>query len=101
MADHKITIEIAFFVSVFLLDDTHVSFLYILCLISHPGNLPFFAVPTWLNSWVVTDSIGRDCLSGYITQIVTSFVMSSTNQPPNFALKCMIEGLAVATSTNG
>eukprot|EP00957_Ditylum_brightwellii_P208050 15355648-Ditylum_brightwellii.AAC.1 len=27
--------------------------------------------------------------------------MSSTNQPPNFATKCMIEGVAFATSTDG
>eukprot|EP00957_Ditylum_brightwellii_P137237 10463387-Ditylum_brightwellii.AAC.1 len=101
MADHKIAIETAFLVSVFLLDDTNVSLLCVLRSISHPGILPFFAIPTWLYSWVVTDSIWRDCLGGYTTQIVTSLVVLSTNQSPSFALKCMIEGVAFATGTDG
>eukprot|EP00957_Ditylum_brightwellii_P082447 6268695-Ditylum_brightwellii.AAC.1 len=69
MADHEITIETAFLVSVFLSDDSHVSLLRILSSINHPGILPFFAVLTWLYSGVVADSIWRDCLGGYTTQI--------------------------------
>eukprot|EP00957_Ditylum_brightwellii_P049011 3718698-Ditylum_brightwellii.AAC.1 len=97
MADHKIAIETAFLVPVFLPDDPHVWLLCSLRLISHPGILPFFAVLTWCYSWVVADRIWRDCLGGYTTQIATSLVVVSTDQPPYFALECMIEGVAFAT----
>eukprot|EP00957_Ditylum_brightwellii_P171013 13018208-Ditylum_brightwellii.AAC.1 len=101
MADHKIAIETVVLVPVFLSDDPHAWLLCSLRSISRPGILPFFAVPTGCYSWVIADSIWRDCLGGYTTQIVMSLVVASTNQPPYFAMECMIEGVAFATGTDG
>eukprot|EP00957_Ditylum_brightwellii_P041592 3150334-Ditylum_brightwellii.AAC.1 len=45
--------------------------------------------------------MGRDRLNSYTSKIVTCLVISSCDQSTNLALQCMIECVALATSTNG